>query len=224
MAYNHPKGLCYIVKEKNFCFVPIPKNSSTHFMLNCPWNYEHHNFVWNPHFLNDNNVVCIVREPIERFISGYLEILMREEPKTLEKKFFYIDEEPRRFKEFIKEVTEEFFDAHIEPQTYYLTDENNAPIKLDSIWLQQDTNKNLSELFEKEISGKSTAATPGYVNNGRLELVNPRTLQSIENPAYAHHSSAKQYYMDFLNKNISWKQAVQSLYNTDIILYNSVLK
>ena len=131
MAYNHDKGLCYILKDKKVCFIPVPKNSSTTFRNECPWSYETENFIKNPQVLDENKVICIVREPLDRLISGYLEVLIRTHdcPRTLEKDFIYIREEPQRFLAFIKEIKKEFFDAHIEPQLFYLTNEDNNLIK-----------------------------------------------------------------------------------------------
>ena len=198
MAYNHDKGLCYILKDKKVCFIPVPKNSSTTFRNECPWSYETENFIKNPQVLDENKVICIVREPLDRLISGYLEVLIRTHdcPRTLEKDFIYIREEPQRFLAFIKEIKKEFFDAHIEPQLFYLTNEDNNLIKLDEVWLIRDTNEKLSQLFGKSITQKTNIKSLGD----------------------------KKRYVDYLNNNSRLKTFVEKLYAEDIEFYNKINK
>ena len=201
MAYNDKKGTCYIVKNKNICFIPISKNGSTTFRKECENNsikYEIQNFIETPSTLKDNHVVCVLREPVERFCSAYLEILIRTHdcPKTLEKDFFYIQQEPKRFLEFIREIKNEFYDTHVEPQTYFITDYENKMIKIDDFWLLKDLKQKMCATFQ-------------------IKNIRKYNKKSVNN---------KQIYMDFLNSNPKVKRVIEQLYSEDIILYNQISK
>ena len=112
------------------------------------------------------------------------------------KDFIYIREEPQRFLAFIKEIKKEFFDAHIEPQLFYLTNEDNNLIKLDEVWLIRDTNEKLSQLFGKSITQKTNIKSLGD----------------------------KKRYVDYLNNNSRLKTFVEKLYAEDIEFYNKINK
>ena len=106
MAYNHAKGMCYLYEDEKICFIPIPKNSSTTVRKVCP-EFKTDNFLENPSILEEYETVCIVRNPIDRFCSAYMEIISRahgDGVETRKKNFISIQDEPKRFYHFIDEV------------------------------------------------------------------------------------------------------------------------
>lgn len=196
MAYNHEKGMCYVLKEKGVCFIPIPKNASTTIRRELFGNNVDEvtdNFIKNPRVLEENKVIAVIREPIDRFCSAYLEILIRTHdcPLTLEKDFYHIQEEPLRFLEFIKEARRGFYDAHIEPQLFYLTDLNSKLVKIDEVWEMKDVKRHIQENF----AGKKA----GQHNFKRIE--------------------EKNEYKSFLNTHPKVKQLIEGLYREDIEFY-----
>jgi len=196
MAYNHEKGMCYVLKDPGICFIPIPKNASTTIrreVFNNNVDDATDNFIKNPDILENNKVIAVIREPIDRFCSAYLEILIRTHdcPKTLEKDFYHLRDEPHRFLEFIKETTRGFYDAHIEPQLFYITDLNKEVVKVDEFWEME----NVKEHIQKQFGSQEV----GQHNFKRIEQ--------------------KEEYINFLNKYPKVRKVVEGIYREDIKFY-----
>jgi len=176
MAYNHAKGLSYIYEDKGICFVPIPKNSSTTIRRLNP-DYRVSNFLDDPTILENYKTICVVRDPFERFCSAYIEINKRalgDGVETRKKKFFKIHGEPKRFYSFIEEVHDYgFFDAHIEPQMFYMTDLDNN-IVIDKVYKIEETNLLLENEFSiinsshyNKNSGVAKSTISQYLRNNK---------------------------------------------------------
>lgn len=194
MAYNHERGTCYVLEKRGLCYIPIPKVASTTIRQELFGNNlidRIRNFISDPTILQQHKTLCVVREPVDRFCSAYLEILTRAHdcPKTLEKDFFRIKEEPRRFVTFINTVIDEFFDAHVEPQLYYITDDTNTLVRLDEIWLIEEMNTKL------------------------------QALVGTERQHHTSSKSNKKQLLDFLDKNKKVKRTIEKLYEQDIEFY-----
>lgn len=131
MAWNHPKGMCWY--NDDICFIGVPKNASSSFRqsfgVGGPDNYL------NPKNkkIKDLKLVTVIRDPLDRVISGYLETIKRSEKNTVNKKFFKIGESKDRFIEFLNELEVGFFDCHIEKQYFYMTDNDNNLLPFDLI-------------------------------------------------------------------------------------------
>tara|TARA_R100001082_G_scaffold100301_1_gene69404 strand:- start:78 stop:719 length:642 start_codon:yes stop_codon:yes gene_type:complete len=207
MAYNSEKGISYVIKEKNICYIPISKNGTTTFRNCCSKHnikYEVKNFIEEPEILTDNHVVAIVREPLERFCSGYIEITIRphDSPKSMEKDFFFIETEPERIMAFIEEISKDFFDTHIEPQMYYLTDEEDTPIDIDQWVLLRDMSDEFTKLLGVPFDKKNAS--------------NHEVKSTFMPP--------KEEYLEFLEVNTHVKAYLELLYKSDIELYNKILQ
>jgi hypothetical protein len=132
MAWNHPKGMCWY--NGDICFIGVPKNASTSFRNSFNIKGSLDNYL-NPKNkkIKDLKLVTVIRDPLDRVISGYLETIKRCEKNTINKKFFKMDESKERFIEFLNELEIGFFDCHIEKQCFYMTDNNNNLLPFDLI-------------------------------------------------------------------------------------------
>jgi len=132
MAWNHPKGMCWY--NNDLCFIGIPKNASSSFRQSFNVGGSLDNYL-NPKNkkIKDLKLVTVIRNPLDRVISGYLETIKRCEKNTINKKFFKMAESKERFIEFLNELEIGFFDCHIEKQCFYMTDNDNNLLPFDLI-------------------------------------------------------------------------------------------
>ena len=136
-----------IAEEEGQCFIPIPKNASTSFRKYFEWSFHGSvkNFIKDPEILLDNHVFAIIRDPVDRFCSGYIEIVDRgkENPSLSSYKFSKITDKKEKFIQFVDDVQQCYFDSHIVPQSFFLSDEKGCTIKLDELLtIRQTTKKN----------------------------------------------------------------------------------
>lgn len=134
MAITIKKGKCFLHEEKGKIFIDIPKNASTSIkkMLEFTRAPEHmKDLSWLGVNQDKHEVFCVLREPIERLVSGYLEMLNRIALRDLkyydikDMPFYKIANERKRFHSFIDYAYEQFkegkyLDDHIIPQSYFL--------------------------------------------------------------------------------------------------------
>ena len=120
MPYNHKKGWFWKNDKSKIILLSIPKNASTTLrsaFKPCEMQEDYFNF-------NKGNftTVVVLREPLDRLVSGYFEVLKRateDSPKTLNKAFYYIKDPVKRFYAFIDELHVDMWDAHIAPNLLY---------------------------------------------------------------------------------------------------------
>ena len=135
-GFQHPKGLCYVSDKFNVIFVPIPKNASTSIRNIVGLEFQVDNIMRYSEKLSTREYMAftIIREPIERLISGYIEVCKRasgDSPHILMKDFYWMKGK-KRFMSFLDEIESGFFDAHIVPQEYFLCDYVGSPFMIDA--------------------------------------------------------------------------------------------
>jgi hypothetical protein len=119
---GHTKGTCWY--NDYLCFVGIPKNASTAMRKSLGIENNHSNILLNGHSLKDRHVFTIIRDPLERFISGYHEAIFRQWhgvrvlgfSRQISKESF-----SRFLREAEKNKNKQQFDCHIDSQSYLLT-------------------------------------------------------------------------------------------------------
>ena len=201
---NYNKGNCMVFEEKKECFIPIPKNASTTFRKYFEWqNVPLSSFTKNPEILLNNKVFTIIREPIDRFCSGYIEIVDRKNKnKEVELyEFFKITDRKDKFIQFVEDVHVCFFDSHIVPQTFFLTGEQGDMIKIDETLLLSQVSKKIEELFDKKPKKK------------RPQIHQNKT-----------RSRRKQIIKSYVEENIQLKKRIEKLYYKDFELYEKTRK
>ena len=72
-------------------------------------------------------------------------------PLTKEKPFYKMRDNKDRFIEFVNEISKEFFDAHIEPQSYYLSDKLGNPILINKFIDFDNLNSDINDMLDIDI-------------------------------------------------------------------------
>ena len=126
--FGHPSGMYWYDTGMKLVYVPCPKNASTTIRGSLGLGSNVGYMFENTIDLTGYRKFCVVRNPFTRLISGYSEVLkVRRDGGykiTESLPFWGIDHDPLvRFEQFVKDISRVgFYDAHIQPQKYYLAD------------------------------------------------------------------------------------------------------
>lgn len=160
----------------------------------------------------DYKVFTLIREPIKRFVSAYIEVVQdckhypggrfkhnlnisNDKIKFLEN--LINDKSTNKYQKFeiyIEKIEKEwyFFEPHCIPQVIYLTDKNN------------NLHNNL-KIFKLETE-----------INELEKILNSKIKKSNE----CENNTLKNDLLDYINKNQNIKKKIEQLYNLDIQIYN----
>lgn len=200
MAFNHPKGLSWIDYDRKVIFVGIPKNASTSVRDSFSIKGNIININEQQQYLTDKtySLITVIREPMSRIISGYAQII-KNAPNHIISRDFYLKRENviESFKCFIDEVKiDGFFDAHIEKQWFYLTDEKNKLYPFDQIYIFEDMS-NLDQFIQ--IKGKfGIKLKHANKSNGSQLNIKTKLLDFVKNDSYIANKIKKLYKEDFI--------------------------
>lgn len=152
--FSHEKGFCWVSEKYKLIFLPIPKNASTSIRSIEEFQFQLDNaFRYQTRIESgEYKIFTIVREPIDRFVSGYIEICKRaygDSPQILKRDFYWMKDEKIRFYKFVEEVEGSFFNSHIRPQSYFLTDYENNFFNIDFVLNFYSLQKSFNELLDR---------------------------------------------------------------------------
>jgi len=213
MAYNHDKGTCWY-NTNTCCYIGIPKTASTTmrrvFSLDDVDNYI------NPENeeLKELDLVTIFRNPLDRIISSYNEVVVRgshpvEGEGIRNTTFWSIPESRERFIAFLDDVDNNFFDSHVEEQMFYMTNDKEELLPFTHI-LNFD---NLDEQFIN-VLGLRTTESPDYFlkHDGMVQIrVHQRSSESDK-------ERTKKYLNDEIIKRI------KKIYSRDFDFFDILTK
>lgn len=203
---NKLKDFCWVSDKNKLVFFVIPKNASTSIrntgLFNNCSNRASFEDVKDRIENEGYNTFAVLREPVERFVSAYHEVVRghrRDNPynTALGKDFIDVNEEPARFALFLKEIEKSgFFDSHLKPQVHFLTDINNKNIEVENYLFFDNIVQDFYD-FSSSINNAITLPNRNsYFKKGKKDLLN-----------YVLNDKKC---LDFINKT----------YKDDIILYN----
>ena len=185
-----------------------------------------------------------MRDPLTRFLSGYIEANLRGYNNT-HKKFVWIKNQKLRFYTFMDELENEIFDPHLFQQSYLLTDFDgnyfkiNKYIKFENyedeiLQYLKTLGHNIKLLREKSYKSSTGKVTIGKIFIGFKEIFNSffqrkntsksydsrrllyrYTLFLINYLFFSRHLCKKEYIAKLMYDDSSIKNRVKKLYNDD---------
>ncbi len=115
------EGTVGLNRLQKVCLFPVSKNAnmSLRKVLGCSIHSTH-----AKENLSEYIKVACVRDPADRVISAYLEILKlrmdSEREYTMELPFYEIENPEERFRQFIEDIKDNIYDTHLLPQVYQI--------------------------------------------------------------------------------------------------------
>lgn len=108
---NHDRGICYNKLGIDYIYVPIPKNASTYISRHLQRKgWVQQNYFKNP-YLDNKKPFVVLRDPFERWLSGFSEYIARLIDRD------YNDFEFLRDKNLYDRVV---YDEHTQSQSFYI--------------------------------------------------------------------------------------------------------
>lgn len=138
---NKLKDYCWVNHTNKVIFFVIPKNASTAIRNSRLMRGSYRTTYSSLRKLNnfeEYETFVVLRNPLERVISAYYEVLRGNNPDNIyntagDKKFVLLNNDLDRFECLLDEIVEHgFFDGHLKPQNYFVTDESGKEIKIDN--------------------------------------------------------------------------------------------
>lgn len=187
MAWNSAKGRCDLNQKDLICVIPNPKCGSSSmrgiFKTNGPFNYFKDKKKLN---LDKYFLVSSIREPKERLVSGYLEMIKRGENKRV-KETLGPETEEKFFNILTYMKNNEIFDTHLEKQTFYLTNNENELLPFNYLVLFENYAegiKEINKILNKNFINKRGNTLPQNKKNTVKKYLENKEILNLFNEIY----------------------------------------
>lgn len=128
----------WIDHDRKLIYCKIPKNAGSTMMRVLDMSYERRYF--HPTDPEDFFVFTLLRDPVERFFSGFGELCRRQSPVTVNSGFWKYDDDRDKIRALVDEMEVDMarnpycFDPHIRPQAWYLSYDDGTPYRIDKYY------------------------------------------------------------------------------------------
>jgi hypothetical protein len=183
----------YMNKEKKICYIATPKNASSYFktIFNKyriqDWSLENKDQLKNYH------VICTVRNPLDRFVSSYLEMFKGRVDIRLPK--YILDKGVclESLQDILDELKSDIFDIHFKQQVWFIQEYANYIDNIVNV-----------DRMSTEIQYLST----------EYKLDIPKHAK------YIGDAEQKKKIKDMITDNCSMMDDIYDIYEHDYLLYN----
>jgi hypothetical protein len=164
-------------------------------------------FKANYHLYKHYYHMTTIRDPIDRYISGYLEMLRRTQSRKVKRSDHYVI---NKFNSYLKKLNEEyrnniFFNLHVRPQyEKLLTPDPERKLIPISFFFTMETLKDDIEIFKKKF---------GISISEEFPLIRKCLFES-----------ERQVIIDYIKKYNKIKLFLEKVYRIDVEIYKQVMK
>jgi len=198
---GHINGVYWYSEQKQLAFFAVPKNASTALRNSMGPTDARYYFDSETKLSEQAVKFSVLRNPIDRCVSAYIEVIKRVTVdclETIRKPFYKIPEGKARFVGFLDEIeTRGFWENHAQPQTFYLSNNQEELIDLDYIFIFEKLREGLDKMAEE--TGKN---------------LTPKR-------EWFHSPEHKQMVHSYLDEDI--KSRIKQIYKKDWDLYEKAL-
>ena len=189
-----------IFVKNNLCYIPIPKNSSSYIgqlLLKNGWRTD--NFLTAD--LSNKNIIILLRDPKERWISGMAEYLssLLKNGKTSS---YYIDNWNGMVQDLIFDQI--IFDDHTEKQVYFI----------------QDVPRENCVFFDS--SRQPEQAIKQYLSARRVDLNTDAEIDRNQTQGNEHKETLASFLLEQLDKDPGLLNKLMNKYREDYTLWNVI--
>ena len=189
-----------IFVKNNLCYIPIPKNSSSYIgqlLLKNGWVTD--NFLTAD--LSNKNIIILLRDPKERWISGMAEYLssLLKNGKTSS---YYIDNWNDMVQDLIFDQI--IFDDHTEKQVYFI----------------QDVPRENCVFFDS--SRQPEQAIKQYLSAHRVDLNTDAEIDRNQTQGNEHKETLASFLLEQLDKDPGLLNKLMNKYREDYTLWNVI--
>jgi len=153
MPKGHFKGKVWVYDKDKVIFFGVPKNASTSIRRmfgQYAKDFLNYNTIKKDPKYDDYTRFAILRNPLKRFVSGYVEIIYRakQHEDTYNRPFYQVKDPIDRFKAFVEDIEGDFYDSHIERQWYFVSNSDNSRLNPDiqHFLIFENLSKDISQL------------------------------------------------------------------------------
>jgi hypothetical protein len=174
-SLGHEKGSCLLHPELKTAFINIPKVASQSLKDTLrPAGFQYVNiFDYNQ---QDYRIITILRDPLQRFISGYLENWDRYREQMRKYEYWSMPEGSSRMIQCLLDLQPEFEDEHMIPQYWFIED-----IKIDEMVCLERViyREGFFEQFGVSKLGRSNV-TIEHRKENIIRLVTPQVVELVQ--------------------------------------------
>ena len=199
---------CFCDPSKKFTFIHIFKNASISIRDSLDMRKNYYSWDTAKHF-KDSETICVIRNPIERFISAYQYLLRLDDgdfpnrhPTEITQASDFYRERNNPIESFLLFINfienEGFYDAVTVPQTTFLRERALLIDDIDNVFIQENLT-NEYDIFKNKYDIKARLPKNNAGNGETTKLL-----------------------IDLINSDENLKERISKLYKSDMELYRKL--